>query len=218
VAEPATKPLHFDERYDERVKLADGAVVHLRVIGPEDKPLIVEGFSRLSPETRYRRFFSIKRELTPAELRYFTEFDGRSHLALGAVQVRADGSERGLGIARFVRLVGEPEVAEASIVVADDFQNRGLGRLLLLRLIAAARERGVERFRATTLAANPAARALMAELGGESRSSIQDETVSVEMTLPDAPPEGRELSATSGLYRLFRAVARGIAEVIETHA
>ena len=209
--------LKFDERYDERVKLGDGTVVHFRVIGPEDKGLILDGFARLSPETRYRRFFSTKRELSAAELRYFTEFDGKNHLALGAVRLRSDGSEEGLGIARFVRLADEPNVAEAAVVVVDDFQNRGLGRLLLLRLVAAARERGVERFRAMTLTENPAARALIADLGGEPRATPGDDTLSVDMALPDAPTEGGEVPRTSALYRLFQAVARGIADVVQTH-
>jgi RimJ/RimL family protein N-acetyltransferase len=210
-------PLHFDERYDERVPLGGGTVVHLRLVGPEDKGLILDGFARLSPETRYRRFFSAKRELTTRELRYFTEFDGKNHLALGAIQLRADGSERGVAVARFVKIPHEPTVAEAAVVVADDFQNRGLGRLLLVRLVAAARERGVERFRAMTLTENPAARALIAELGGEPRSSLDDDTLSVEMVLPDTPPGSGEVPATSVLYRLFQAVARGIADVIQTH-
>lgn len=208
--------LHFDERYDERIDLADGGVLRLRLVGPEDKGLILEGFARLSPETRYRRFFSTKRGLSADELRYFTEFDGKNHLAICAVQVRPDGSEKGIGIARFVRVPEEPVVAEAAVVVADEFQKRGLGRLLLLRLIAAARERGVERFRAMTLAENPAARALITELGGQPRATLGDDTLSVEVALPDAPRDGAEMSA-SKLYRLFQAVARGIADVIQIH-
>ena len=210
-------PHHFDERYDERARLEDGTLVHLRLIGPEDKALIAEGFARLSPESRYRRFFAAKRQLTPAELRYFTEFDGTNHLAIGAVHVRADGSEEGLGVARFVRLPDEPNVAEAAVVVVDDYQNRGLGHLLLLRLVAAARERGVMRFRATTLADNPAARALMEDLGAAPNHSNNDDTLSVDVALPEASAAAGEMAPSSGLYRLFRAVARGITEVIQTH-
>jgi RimJ/RimL family protein N-acetyltransferase len=210
-------PYHFDERYDERVSLDDGTPVHLRLIGPEDKALLLDGFARLSPASRYRRFFAAKRELSAQELRYFTEFDGQNHLAIGAVRLRTDGSEEGLGVARFVRLPGEPKVAEAAVVVVDDYQNRGLGHLLLLRLVAAARERGVERFRATTLADNPAARALMTDLGAEASSSTEDDTLAVDVALPDAPPSAGEMPHASPLYRLFQAVARGIAEVIQTH-
>lgn len=192
-------------------------MVHLRLIGPEDKALLRDGFARLSPESRYRRFFAAKRELSPEELRYFTEFDGMSHLAIGAIHVRSDRSEEGLGVARFVRLPNEPTVAEAAVVVVDDYQNRGLGHLLLIRLVAAARERGIERFRATTLVENPAARALMTDLGAEPQTSNDDETLSVDVALPEASPGASEMPQASALYRLFRAVARGIANVIQTH-
>jgi RimJ/RimL family protein N-acetyltransferase len=210
-------PYHFDERYDERARLRDGTLVHLRLIGPEDKALLRDGFARLSPASRYRRFFAAKRELSQKELRYFTEFDGTNHLAIGAVRVRGDRSEEGLGVARFVRLPDDPKVAEAAVAVVDDYQNRGLGHLLLLRLVAAARERGVERFRATTLADNPAARALMDDLGAEPDTSREDDTLSVDVALPDAPPGAGEMPHSSALYRLFQAVARGIADVIQTH-
>ena len=208
---------HFDERYDERVRLDDGTRVHLRLIGPEDKALILQGFARLSPESRYRRFFAAKRELSPQELRYFTEFDGNNHLAIGAVRIRGDRSEEGLGVARFVRLPEDPKVAEAAVVVVDDYQNKGLGHLLLLRLVAAAKERGVERFRATTLADNPAARALMEDLGAAPSASNGDDTLSVDVALPEAAPAAEEMAPSSGLYRLFRAVARGITDVVQTH-
>jgi RimJ/RimL family protein N-acetyltransferase len=208
---------HFDERYLERVRLEDGTEVLLRLVGPEDKALLVDGFARLSPQARYRRFFSTKQHLTAGELRYFTEFDGLNHLALGAIRLRTDGSEEGIAVARFVRASDDPRAAEAAVVVVDEFQQRGLGRLLLDRLVAAARERGIDRFRATTLAENPAARALMAELGGVPHSSLGDDTLSVEVTLPSAPPAG-PMPKTSALYRLFQAVAQGVAELIEPGA
>lgn len=209
---------HFDERYLERTRLDDGTEVTLRLVGPEDKALLLEGFNRLSPEARYRRFFSTKQHLSAEELRYFTEFDGLNHLALGAIVVRSDGSEQGIAVARFVRASDDPQAAEAAVVVVDDFQQRGLGKLLLDRLVAAARERGIDRFRATTLAENPAARALMAELGGVPHAEAGDDTLSVEVKLPDAPPPGGATPKTSALYRLFQAVAQGVADLIEPDA
>jgi RimJ/RimL family protein N-acetyltransferase len=210
---------HFDERYQERVRLEDGAEVVIRLVGPEDKALIADGFEHMSALARYRRFFSTKRELSSQELRYFTEFDGKTHLALGATRLRADGSEQGVAVARFVRVTDDPEVAEAAVAVIDDFQNRGLGRLLLARLVAAARERGIHRFRATTLVENPAARALIAELGGEPQGTLADDTLSVELALPPAPADAPATAATmpraSALYRLFQAVAQGVTAIVE---
>src|SRR5207245_4362935 len=100
-------------------------------------------WDRLSPTSRYRRFLSAKDHLTDREWRYFTEVDGINHFALGAVR-HADGQEEGLGVARFIRLIDRPTVAEPAVVVADPWQRKGLGRLLLARLVAAASERGID--------------------------------------------------------------------------
>src|SRR5215831_6945165 len=56
-----------------RVVLRDGSEVVIRPVGSADAPLLADGFARLSPESRRLRFLRRKDELTPAELRYFTD-------------------------------------------------------------------------------------------------------------------------------------------------
>jgi hypothetical protein len=53
------------------ITLRDGARVTLRSIAPDDAPLLAASFQRLSEESRYRRFFTIKHKLSAAELEYF---------------------------------------------------------------------------------------------------------------------------------------------------
>ncbi|HEX8823264.1 MAG TPA: GNAT family N-acetyltransferase [Archangium sp.] len=144
----------FHDQYRERLSLADGTWAELRLVKPEDAALLREGFERLSPRSRFQRFLSAKPRLTEAEVRYLTRVDGERHLALGAVTRGPEGREVGLGVARFIRLEHAPEVAEVAITVADDAQGKGLGRVLLERLVEAARERGVERFELRVLAGN----------------------------------------------------------------
>ena len=45
----------------------------------------------------------------------FTEFDGVRHLALGATRERSDGTEEGLGVARFGQVADDPEVAACMV-------------------------------------------------------------------------------------------------------
>lgn len=132
----------FGISYEESVALRDGTTVRLRFVRPEDKPLFLEAWERLSLRSRYRRFLAPKNRLTAEELRYFTEVDGEHHLALVALH-GPPGREWGVGVARFVRLPGRPEAAEAAVAVTDDFQNRGLGSLLADRLARAAQEREI---------------------------------------------------------------------------
>ena len=55
--------------------LRDGTRVLVRPIEPADKALLLEGFERLSEESRYRRFLAPMPELNDATLRYLTEVD-----------------------------------------------------------------------------------------------------------------------------------------------
>ncbi|HEX2071635.1 MAG TPA: GNAT family N-acetyltransferase [Thermoleophilaceae bacterium] len=139
--------------------LADGTMVAIRPIAPEDKQELQDGLHRLSDETVQRRFLAPKARFTKAELRYLTEVDGHDHVALVAESERWPGMI--VAVARYVRLDDDPDTAEAAIVVADALQGLGLGRLLAERLAAAATVHGVRRFTAEMYGDNRPAQRLM---------------------------------------------------------
>jgi GNAT superfamily N-acetyltransferase len=145
---------HYDDRYREEARLPAGLQVVFRAVHPEDKNLLAEGMSRLSPASRYFRFLSPKKSLSKIELAYFTEVDGHNHFAIGVARPQPGGGEEGIGVARFVRFQDDPEVAEPAVTVIDDYQGCGVGTALLRRLVEAARERGIKRFRCEFLADN----------------------------------------------------------------
>ncbi|MEO7327115.1 MAG: hypothetical protein ABI193_00960, partial [Minicystis sp.] len=110
----------IDASFREQHQLADGTTVTLRLIGEDDGPALRQAFARLSPISRYRRFLSDTRELTDDMVHYLTAIDGQDHLAVVATTDSLDlKSEVGLGVARFIRLKDEPEVAEAAVTVLD---------------------------------------------------------------------------------------------------
>jgi GNAT superfamily N-acetyltransferase len=207
---------HFTLDYEEHAELRDGTPVLLRLLRPTDKELLRAGFELLSPESRYARFFAPKTSLSEDELRYLTEVDHEDHVAIGAASER-DGEQTGLGVARFIRLADRPETAEAAIAVADGAQRKGLGRLLLLRLVAAARERGIERFRFEVLASNTGMAALIAEIAPERTIETAAGALSIEVALPEVEPSQPALAAPVGsaIYRLFRAAAANAIEWTE---
>jgi GNAT superfamily N-acetyltransferase len=211
-----SSPRHFDSSYLEEVRLPDGLEVKLRLIRPSDKGALVDGLARMSPQSRYFRFFTSKSQFTPAELRYLTELDGENHVALVAYARMGDGSYQGAGIARFVRLKEEPTVAEAAVAVVDSFQRRGLGRLLFLRIAAAARERGIERIRSEVLAQNVAIRAIIQQLAPGARQHHDGNMVLVDAPLHDVPPTIRPEDATprGPNYRLLALAAKEDVEVL----
>jgi RimJ/RimL family protein N-acetyltransferase len=160
--------------------------------------LLREAFERLSPESRYRRFFSPVSSLTERQLDYLTDVDHRDHEALVAV---TPGSGDAVAVARYVRT--RPGVAEPAIVVADDWQRRGLAAQLLDLLADRAREEGVECFVAPVLSENRAAIALFERLGG---ATVRRDGLEVEVTVPLAPEEE---GAAPSLREVLHAVAAG---------
>jgi RimJ/RimL family protein N-acetyltransferase len=130
--------------------LDDGLEVLIRPISRDDKRLLADAFERLSPTSRYRRFFSPRQSLSEQDLRYLTEVDHHDHEAIAAVN-----PENGaiVGVARYVRS-DEPSEAEVAIVVGDPWQGHGVATALLKHLVVRAREEGIEHFIALILSEN----------------------------------------------------------------
>jgi RimJ/RimL family protein N-acetyltransferase len=167
-----TELVRFDSRYSSRHVLADGTAVTLRLVQPSDRDELARQFGRMSPDSRYRRFFSGIRELSPEMLDYLTVVDGRDHFAIIAFTESLDlKEESGVGIARFVRLPNEADVAEAAVTVVDDHQGRGIGRILLAALVDAAQERGVKKFRGEVLTSNEPMCKLLEAAGATGKAS-----------------------------------------------
>jgi RimJ/RimL family protein N-acetyltransferase len=133
------------------VVLRDGSRVLVRPIRSTDARLLAEGFARLSDRSRRMRFLGQKEELSPSELRYYTQVDHHDHEALAALDP-ADG--RGVGVVRYVRDADDPRAAEIALTIADDWQGRGLGTELLARLSYRARQEGICRFTAVVASDN----------------------------------------------------------------
>jgi RimJ/RimL family protein N-acetyltransferase len=165
------------------VVLRDGSAVLIRPVHSTDAPLLADGFARLSDASRQMRFLTRKKELSPAELRYFTDVDHHDHEALGALD-HAGG--RGVGIARYVRDAHDPHAAEIAVTIIDDWQGRGLGTELLAQLSDRARQEGIRRFTALVAADNVAIAGLLQNMSAE-LVGREPGTLEYEITL--APEE-----------------------------
>ncbi|WP_405239230.1 GNAT family N-acetyltransferase [Lentisalinibacter orientalis] len=200
--------MKYTRDYRERLTLDDGTLIEFRAVQPWHKAMLAEGFTRLSPESRRRRFFTSKTGLSDEELRYLTEFDGTDHYALGAMLPAGapDGEAQGIGVARFVRSTSDPETAEISIVVVDDWQHRGVGKRLLERIAGAAAERGIRRIRSVALADNPDVRELL-ERHTEGLEVRRSEPGVVEFSFPLTMPVSDDIF--DALFSTLRLVALG---------
>lgn len=206
--------------------LCDGTQVTLRALGPEDKEAFREAFASLSLETRYLRFFSVVTEPSEAVLRYLTSVDQENHVAIVAgVDSHDLKAERGVGVARFVRVEGEPHVAEAAVTVIDEFQRRGLGTILLVELTRAALARGVRVFRGEVLASNEGMLQILESVGAKLEPLAPRNFELADVEPPalkrDVHPEARRFEVTleaaedprleSAIVHAFRAAARSMA-------
>ena len=185
----------------ETVKLRDGSSVLLRPIGADDKELLVRGFERLSPDSRYRRFLAPVPHLSAAQVAYLTEVDHHDHEALLAIE---PSSGEALGVARYVRSE-QPEVAEVAVAVNDDWQGRGLGRTLLEHLVDRARHEGVRCFSAVVQGDNTPVIRLLDSLGDAVRTREGAYTeIHIELPARGIGPQ---------LAQLLRSTAAGSAVV-----
>jgi RimJ/RimL family protein N-acetyltransferase len=187
----------------EHVYLDHGLELLLRPLRAEDKRRVAQAFERLSPETRYRRFFAPLERLSERDLRYLTEVDHHDHEAIAAVN-----PENGMivGVARFVRS-DDPSEAEVAVVVGDPWQGHGVATALLQRLVGRAREEGIDHFVALVMSDNTEALEVFRHLapgGSHIRRSASGHTELV-MALPDPERIGE-----STLGRALRAAAAGL--------
>ena len=123
--------------------------------------MLLDGFARLSSESRHFRFLGGKSVLTSRDVRYLTEVDHSDHEAVVAL----DLGGRGVGVARYVRDPHTLRAAEVAIAVVDEWHRRGVGVKLLSRLAQRAHEEGVRCFTGVIADDNVAVVALVRAAG-----------------------------------------------------
>lgn len=144
--------------------LNDGTAVCLRVITPDDGPLIREGIAKLSAESRYLRFFSPAPMLPDAVIERLADVDGHDHIAWGAICTECPGRPP-IGAVHAVRHRHDGPVGEFSIAVLDEFHGLGLGRMMTAALLVHCRAEGLGALDVHMLSENAAARRLVRSLG-----------------------------------------------------
>lgn len=126
--------------------LDDGLPILVRPVRPDDAARIREGFARLSKLARRRRFPGGDPDrLSDEQLRQLVHVDQINHAAWGAANLEKP-DEPGIGIARYVRLNGEPKAADVAITILDEYQGRGAGFVLQACLHLTAWRNGIRTF------------------------------------------------------------------------
>ena len=148
----------------------------VREIALEDVERLHRMFTRLSPDTVYRRFFSTVTEPRRSALVWLAAVDHDRRDALVAL----DGDEI-VAVARYDSECGT-HTAEIAVTVEDEWQHRGVGRKLARRLALVALDHGLDEFSAIVLPDNRDALGLLRSLSPDAH--IEFDSSGFSATLP----------------------------------
>ncbi len=166
----------YPREWEADVVLTDGGVARLRPIRPADAELLVSFYERVSPESKYLRFFAPYPRLSQRDVKRFTEVDYVDRVAF----ILTVGDTM-IGVGRYDRT--ETDQAEVAFLVEDAHQGRGIAQLLLEHLAEAARERGITGFIAEVLPENARMAQVFADAGYRVHKGIEDGVLSVEFPI-----------------------------------
>jgi acyl-CoA synthetase (NDP forming)/RimJ/RimL family protein N-acetyltransferase len=169
-------PPGYPRDWEADVLLSDGGVAHLRPIRPSDADRLVAFYDRVSPQSKYFRFFAPYPRLSTRDVRRFTEVDYVDRVAF----ILTLGDDM-IAVGRYDRV--EDDHAEVAFLIEDAHQGRGIAQLLLEHLAQAARERGITRFVAEVLPENRRMAQVFADAGYRVSRGIEDGVLAVEFPI-----------------------------------
>ena len=173
----AIKP--YPKELEEEIKLDDGRALLLRPIKAEDAPSLQAGFSKLTPEEVKLRFFVPMETLDHLMAARLSQINYDREMALILTEPGLPGKTEIYGVAG---LSADPnnERAEYALIVRGDMSGMGLGTLLLRRILAYAKARGIREVYGKVLRENRRMLRLCDELGF--RTTPDPDDFSVTMT------------------------------------
>ena len=140
--------------YLAKETLKDGTEVTIRAIQPEDSASVLESFAKLDRDAIYRRFFSLKKELSDAEVKQLTDVDFSQVVALVVTKETGQGETLIAGGRYAVENLETSQAAELAFLTDEAYRGRGIAGLLLRHLIRLAQKAGISRLKADVLADN----------------------------------------------------------------
>jgi GNAT superfamily N-acetyltransferase len=183
--------------------LTDSTPVCIRRVRRDDEQRLRAGIARLSAHSRYLRFFSGMREPPQGVIDVLLDVDGHDHIAWGAIRTDLD-DKPALGVVHAFRDEDEPDRAEFSVAVIDEYHGLGLARLLTATLLLACDAAGLETLSVSILPENAGAIRLTRLLGGHV-TQRSGEVAEFDIDISEALESLRRDETIPGLGAVFAA-------------
>lgn len=190
-------------------QLNDGIPVCIRAVRKDDEQRLKDGIAKLSPQSRYLRFFSGMREAPPKVLEALITVDGHDHIAWGALRTDLPGTPA-LGVVHAFRDQDDPGTAEFSVAVLDEYHGRGLARLLSAVLLLDCAREGLAHLAVNILPENRPAIALVRSLGAQ-HTAIEAGVSEFDIDIAEALEALRAETDVPGLPAVFAQFAAAAA-------
>ena len=144
-------PLGIYPKELETYATFDEVEIFFRPVKPTDELLMQDLFYSLSEESIYYRFFSRVGVMSHAKVQHYTTIDYQKEMAI--VGVVGEEKKEIIAVGRYVVEPGT-NMAEAALLVRDDWQGKGVGTWLQNYLIEIAKGQGVAGFTGQVLPDN----------------------------------------------------------------
>ncbi|WP_042365673.1 bifunctional acetate--CoA ligase family protein/GNAT family N-acetyltransferase [Streptacidiphilus neutrinimicus] len=198
-----------DRPRNAEVLLADGTVVTIRPLRPEDHDAVLDLHARrMSAENQRLRFFGVSRRAPEQTADRLCAPPRSGFVALGAFE---PCTGQLVGVAEYEAEAETPARAEMAAAVADDWHHRGVATLLIEHLVHAARADGVQALVADILGDNHAMQRVFSDLGlavnrrwadGELRiEAVLDETATPYLDAVEARGSRADIASLRPLLR-----------------
>jgi acetyltransferase len=170
----AIKP--YPKELEEKIELGDGRKLLLRPIKAEDEPSLRAGFDKLTPEEVRLRFFLPMKTLDHLMAARLSQINYDREMALILTDPGAPGTTEIYGVAG---ISADPnnERAEYALIVRSDMVGMGLGTILLNKILAYAKARGIREVFGDVLRDNSKMLRLCEDLGFATTHAPEDFTI-----------------------------------------
>lgn len=172
----------YPSNYGRKVKLKDESEMQLRLIRPEDEPLMVQFHKNLSENSvrqRYFEFLSLENRVAHERLVRicFTDYD--RELSFVAESLKP---HKIVAVGRLAKIQGT-DCAQLTLTVIDAFQHLGVGTLMLQQLIHVAQMENIAYIDAHILSENKGMIKICERAGFEILPNSDPAIVHVRLTL-----------------------------------